>query len=222
MRDLVSAYSELVALTQIYLLQEHTPKEWIFCDPETYQFFKARAQSNKAPAEKAKAAATSAEKKIEKIVPVEPPAKEMAEQQSASKPIPPEVKQVAEALPPQKAKPPLFTPEPLGAAKGSDLSDMQKKIAQSLPHVKIIETPPKVQSKGVPQPRVVVLALGETGEELLFVHNVASAIDRLLMPAEVLSLNKGGGIRSVASPSQPRRLKLGDSILESLPTPCPA
>ena len=80
----------------------------------------------------------------------------MAEQQSASKPIPPEVKQVAEALPPQKAKPPLFTPEPLGAAKGSDLSDMQKK-SQSLPHVKIIETPPKVQIKrGFAQPRVVV------------------------------------------------------------------
>jgi hypothetical protein len=44
MTSIKERYSELLALTQLYLLQEHQRGEWIASDPETYAYFKQAVQ----------------------------------------------------------------------------------------------------------------------------------------------------------------------------------
>lgn len=205
----MSSLSELIALTQVYLLQEYSLKEWIFSDPDTYQFFKARAAKSKALVVKTEAPAVPIEQPIqnpkipekisekisgeiiEKVVdkPVvkhtpqvieKPLVKEPQKIDIASKvPEKPVPEKPVEEIKTTKG---IFSPEPLGKAKEADMAEMRKNVAARLPQVKIV-APASLA-------RVVVLSMGETGEELLFLHNVASAIDRLLMTAEVVPIAK--------------------------------
>ncbi len=215
------ALSELVALTELYLLQENEYKEWLFSDPETYQFFKVRAEKNRAAAPKAeepkkevkppelqkqemRSQVKPAETKLEEVkkesihaevkaleeVKKEPIRAEVKALEEVKKePIRAEVKALEEVKkePEQKEeiKKPFFSLEPLGAPKEVLLSDVRSAVSERLGQIKLSEAPPLPTL-----PPVVVLTLDETGEELLLIHNVASAIDRLLMHAEVITIGK--------------------------------
>lgn len=180
-------YSELLALTQIFLLQEYTSKEWIFSDSEAFRYFKAleeskRQENKQKPQIIPKSEAAPPEKPVR---PPEPPKitpEPVVVKEDKIEPIKPVV--MEEKKEPQKSKQ-VFVPEPLAKAKEIDLSDMRAAVSNAMPQVKIADTP-----KAASSPSIVLLALGETGEELLFLHNVASAIDRLLKPAEVVTLAK--------------------------------
>jgi len=197
-------FSELVALTEIYLLQEYSCKDWMYSDSDCFKFFKTLEESRRQESmskEKPKSAPPpSLEKVPQKVVapaipkPVAIPAPPPQPIKTAPEPIalkeekkePPKEVQVTPKIIPEPKS--VFVPEPLSKPKEVDLADMRAAVASAMPQVKIAETPkaPPLAS----QPSAVLLALGETGEELLFLHNVASAIDRLLRSAEVVSLPK--------------------------------
>jgi hypothetical protein len=169
---MTSKFSELVALTQIYLLQEHGAKDWIYSDPATYRFFKTLSDKNRAAAQKPVPAPVAVQAPV---VVQSPVAAVQAPVQVQKEPIP---KEVIKNEPQQKT---LFSLEPLGAPKAVNLGDIRTAVTERLEQVKITE-PGK--------PSVVIVVITETGEELLFIHNVAGAINRLIMPAEIVTLSK--------------------------------
>ncbi|MCE5318579.1 MAG: hypothetical protein LLG04_14605 [Parachlamydia sp.] len=213
-------FSELVALTEIYLLQEYSCKDWIYSDSDCFKFFKtleerrreeSKNQESRHQASMSKEKPKSAQPSLEKVPqkevapsPPKPVVKPVAILVSPPQPIKTEsIKTASEpvaapvATKEEKKEAPketqvvpksVFVPEPLSKPKEVDLADMRAAVASAMPQVKIAETPkaPPLAS----QPSAVLLALGETGEELLFLHNVASAIDRLLRSAEVVSMPK--------------------------------
>lgn len=210
-------FSELAALTEIYLLQEYHCKDWIYSDSDCFKFFKTLEESRRQESkgqesrnlesrnqEKLKNASPSEEKVPQKVVnpaipkpvvePVAKPAIPPQPVKKAPEPItakeekkePLKETQVAPKIVSEQKS--VFVREPLSKPKEVDLADMRAAVASAMPQAKITDTPKSPPLAN--QPAVVLLALGETGEELLFLHNVASAIDRLLRSAEVVSLPK--------------------------------
>lgn len=197
-----SELSELASLTQLYLLQEHACKEWIFSDPDSFLYFKNYEQNKRQQAQESPSKAlphspsTNSPSQQEKPQPanisiptlkppVEPPSK------AETPPSPAPEAHATPAVPKTVAgSKPFFVPEPLPPPKEVDLADMRASVAERLPKVKLAESVPTPASKDVRTPSVAVVALDETGEELLFLHNVAGAIDRLLLPAEIVLLSK--------------------------------
>lgn len=193
-------YSELVALTQVYLLQEYSAKELIFSESESFKFFKTLEETkrqksqNCSKREPLEANALKTEPLKSAARPATQPqtipkaqivqqAQTVPKAQIVPAPEPAAVKEEKTESPPASPKQ-VFVPEPLAQPKEIDLADMRAAVASALPQVKMAET------LKAPSAAIVLLALGETGEELLFLHNVAGAIDRLLKPAEVVSLAK--------------------------------
>lgn len=120
-------YAELVALAQLYLLQEHDPKAWLPTDAETFKYFKAYAQEKK----QKQAAAVNASTQVpasRPALPIRPPL-----------PIP-----LSSAAPKEASRnslaQPTAQPEEVAAQAPSA---PQEEVRCSLPEPKPIETPLK-------------------------------------------------------------------------------
>lgn len=156
---------ELISLTKQHLLEEHSLKEWKFCDEETYRFFKERAKPKPAPVEKApvnireKAPAPVKMEAVRKeIVPVkieEPPAEIVAPQQTET-----------------------------------DFSDIIKFLQVRFPALAILPTPPDAAKVAESKTSSEVIILSFDKQTPLFLKNLACAITQEIAPCTIMTASR--------------------------------
>ncbi len=136
--DLKENYSELVALTKLYLLREHSPKEWKICEDDSFAFFKAQAQKQKkpqAPLQTPPQTIVSTPPRKLEAAPAEPaPKKETAP--------PPTEKKVEPEKPQKKSSLPSFELNPPKEHPTVDCNDVKQILKKLFPQLTLIPTPP--------------------------------------------------------------------------------
>lgn len=212
-------YSELLALTKQYLLQEHALTDRILSEPETYAYFFAYAQKKQeakgqAP-EKPQTHTPSPQQTI--ASPAFAPRQETA---AATKPapLPPQAK-------PSSPIPPRIPPSPLAkttapiadktsapikengpfklevpsALQPADFNDLKKIVREKLPHLQLVDHLPddgeaqKLSNSWAQEkksPQVLILSFDETQKHLAFLMNIAKALEMHGISASVANALK--------------------------------
>ena len=214
-------YRELLALTQLYLLQEHRLDQRIFSESSSYAYFKELALQRRQ--QKAPVGAAITPKKITPPLvkpitpPAPPPAPPLPKEIVTPKPIaaaPPPPPQAptpkVEAPPPPKHQPTppassFFELQPMAAPIPQDLSEIRNLIQKEFPQLALLEQPPSdaIAKQQMSQwkldnepPAVMILTFNETDKPLELLKNIAKAIQLTigtvkLISAEAIEREKG-------------------------------
>jgi hypothetical protein len=181
-------YAELIALAQLYLTQEYSPKEWIASEPATYQYFKQFAKHKKETPQTPVVSPPTSPKTFSSQPPAVPVKKPQEIQPRKGQIEPairtPDPKPAAEE---RKATP--FALDPLGVPKEQDLSDIRKIVTELFPWQKIIDHPPS-DSAAQQQAHVIVFHFDEPAEEATLLTNLSKAIQDRFGKTELLSAHK--------------------------------
>jgi hypothetical protein len=198
--------SELAALIQLHLTQEHGPKDWLSADAETYSFFKKLALMQKVNPKPPTAAHPAPSSSSPSSGAFKQPSLPAA---PAIKPTPPshlpaeEKKPIAKpssaaASSPEKkpSKPKEFLSlHPMAPAPALNLNDIRTIVAEKFPSQQILDhlpddTSAKTLQKSVKIPDILVLSFDETEGSLLFLRNMTKAITDKIASAELIEAQK--------------------------------
>lgn len=189
--DVKQHYKELVALTQLFLLQEFEFKRKIPVQADIYQDFKKRYST----AEKVKEAPLPPPI-IVKAPPVAPSIPLAEKPKSMPEPVAKPVNEPPKAKPPEEKKSSAFKLEPFSTVESFDYQEMRETIRTQFPqHTVLDQIPSDKQAQHIKKawqteaviPPIVLLSFNEQEKQLAFLKNVAQAITRHLAPACVLS-----------------------------------
>ena len=189
-------YKELISLTKQYLAQEFQNQDLIVSELETYNYFKEYAIRNKSQPKKI-------DLKPEEIKPIPKPLVHsvviplkqiiLTEQKSEiiETPIiktiaPAEIKSeaISETPKDEPEKKRQFELEPIKAITPSDLSDIKQTVAGLFPNQIILDY--------IPQDAAQIIIISDHPEKQVqtFLNNFSKAIDLMLAPSKIISLNK--------------------------------
>lgn len=199
MTSLADSYAELLALTQLFLLQDYTLQDYIPVDTKTYQMFKS------IPIKK---------EKITQVVPVTP--------RSTLKPVLLPEPKPAVLTPPQ---PSAVIPEPEVVKtpikhKEIDLKDIEHVMLAKFPNQKIVNSIPSNPFKTKSTPIAIILFTKHSQTHMTFFSNMAKAINDRFGPTEVLDANKIEQLsdwHNIFSAQSLRLVILENQALETLP-----
>lgn len=198
-------YRQLLSLTQSYLLDEFTSKDWILTDEESYNFFKKfhhSAEHKKPvpsvpPSTVRPAAAIQQNPKIQQAPPP-PPIRQEKVTQPPSAPVAHSPAQTPskENPPPSKAnpKPSALALEPLDAAPKFDYEKICTSFRELFPNLPVIEQiPDDTEAKKIGnrwkketfEPEIVILSFNEPVQSKAFLKNMAQAIHLHLGPTAI-------------------------------------
>ncbi len=211
-------YAELLALTQLHLLQEFSPKNFLQADAQNFVFFKKQAQmQTQAQAQPLKPQSSSqiiSPPPLPLKTPATPKAAPPPPVNTLPPPTPAPIAKLEDHTPKPSKMPPIpisapstpkestfLTLEPLGKASEMDLSEIRKILEERFPSLTIIDETPsdaeakQVNSRGVldkaAAPEVVILYSNEPPLQQTFLANVAKAIQICLnSPAVIVSARK--------------------------------
>lgn len=210
-------YAELVALTQLYLLQEFSLTERVTAGTEGYAYFKEYAMQKKGQS-------------VSKPVPVSQPVRQIV--QEAPKLLTEPVPQADEPIPQQQAtsfpkektasvKPKsaskTFEPELTARETEIDLEDIRKIVQERYPGQKIVkEIPSDAEAKAINEawksetiiPEVMILSFEESPLQYAFLQNIAKAITMFYTPAAVIRAEKLAQEKGWEKVLQTKNLKL--------------
>ncbi len=228
---------ELTALTQLYLLQEFSRKDWLGVDLDTYTYFKQKAKQNKEPIKPApiipqqtfnapgiksvetkpntvnkpsKAAAS-----IPENIPALPKSKEPAI--ALEEPLKPSIKQQQLEL------------HPLPQASAINLSDIRNIVATHFPNLTILDAPlddseAKKLNQAWRKPKtcaqVVILSFDDDAKQHIFLTQVAKAISDRFAAAEVITVNhkeQSGALEKLIQANELRLILASPHCLQSIP-----
>lgn len=211
MTILQEAYRELLALTQIFLLEEYSLQERIPTDQTTYEDFKRYALKNKT----AQQAPIAHENKITRepvevirspaaVTPLKPPQPieqvsnppAIVQEQKTPLPI---ISKSKEVVAKEEKLTSFFELEPLKASEPLDISDFRSIIKEKFPQQPYLETIPndsdakRINSAWELEkmaPEVIVLFFQETPKHRAFLNNLCRAIQSLGIHAALSSAAK--------------------------------
>lgn len=130
-------FADLLAMTEIHIFQEYSPKDWLLTDRGTYEYFKEFASKNR-PAPSVK----SAPKAPPPLV-APKPAVVQRPPPPPCKPIPPK-KVIPEAAKPEQKNEPLESSTPIelhppSSPKAAEFADIHKILTTKVPSQKIVD-----------------------------------------------------------------------------------
>lgn len=216
MTTLKEQYAELVALAQLYLLQEHPSGSWLTADSDTFNYFKRYAlqtqQKRSAPTPPPRQQPSpEAVPAIEQTTaPVESAAPH-THKQPPTPPAPADTPKDPVLTPPTRLmKDPLntagptkkapkevstgFILEPLTEIPTLNDSELKKAFLERFPFVNWLEVPVKDLHTAEASPQtaanIVILLYSEAGKTLAFMHNLAKAIQLTTGNVEVISASQ--------------------------------
>lgn len=198
MHSIKERYSELIALTQVYLLREHSIKDRIVFSQTEYPYFKNRTPQTISSPRETQQPPLTVQPPISAKQPLPPQQKITVSQTQApllkkppTSPTPPTEQKKEEphrsALPPLEPLKPAFT----NASSFNDFKQIMKDHFAHIPLREEIPTDEEAQKinnrwKTAAQPSVVILAWSDDEKCLAFLQQLASAITRHLAPAKVV------------------------------------
>lgn len=193
----IQKYRQLLSLTQSYLLEEYTSKDWIATDQASFLFFQKYhpfhepKKGSSAPVEPLQMA-QHRPAPISRPAPIPPPAQPLApiKQERPSLPPPPlsVPASAAAAPPPPTPAPPKktsFTLEPLSAPEKLDFEKTEKTFRELFPHLPLIAgIPEDTEAKKIGnrwkkelfEPEIVILSFNEPLPSKTFLKNLAQAV----------------------------------------------
>jgi hypothetical protein len=209
MRSFQDQYQELVAFAQLYLFQEYTVEEWLIADSKTHQEFREYARQQKS---QSASAPLPIPLKVENpttpaITPptvkspptyVEKPKNSIQASLPKSPPSPPPLSS-PQTVPAFQASNKLFNLEPLSGKTEIDFSSIRKYMQEKCPNQLILnEIPSDTEAKKIKnqwqmpatEPEIIILAYNEGPKQLIFLENIAKAIQQLSVHAVVISAHK--------------------------------
>jgi hypothetical protein len=217
MTSLKDPYVELLALTQLYLLQEYKLHEKICAEPSTYALFKQYAlQKKESSPQPPPSLSLPRPPQLQKsqlssrpLDPVNSPL-DLAKPVKATATIMPKTVSPEEKSPPPQAdkEPPnrspksqvaSFTLEPLPPAMPMPLNDVRSLIAEHYPAIPLAQQPPEdTLAKKIGKsweytasiPQAVILSFHEISKQQTFLNNICKALEIMGTPAKVFSANK--------------------------------
>lgn len=190
-------YLQLVALTELHLLQEFPRKHRLMTDPETFAYFKhlAQQQPKVQPKEYSPPPVPPVSRlPVADVTPPPVPAAKLVEPTPQEKTAPPRT-----ASPPKEKKmeriersPP---PESTTAPPLSDMHALMKSLFPA--HSLIDEIPSDQKAKRPPSSvaQVIVLLGNEPPDQQLFLRQLAHAIDLWLAPAVIATVPPDSNVR---------------------------
>lgn len=197
MSRLHEEYRELLALTQIHLLQENKRDSWLTTDPETFAIFKKQALQQKKTQippvsqipppprppqpQPIPTPPIATPPKLE--VPLPPPLPPTPPPRPAAKPLP----QMPELKTPPKSSADMkqIHLDPLSPAQTVDFSEWKKIVKDKCPNLAIVDTIPddsearRIQNSWKdpkPLPSILILSFQESAKERAFLNNLTNAI----------------------------------------------
>jgi hypothetical protein len=203
-------YLELIALTQLYLLQEYSRKEWITSNAEDFAYFRQQAKSKQSLPQLQKQIIQNAIESAPKTQLPTPaklslPAKEIIEP-NKSTPLnldkqksSPALKSAEETTPQIPIVQTNFDLSPMKLIDEMDLNDIRRFFSEKFPNQIILEKIPddseakKIQNAWKQQktnPHAVILLFNEGVTSQAFLSNVCNAIQLHLAPAQMILANK--------------------------------
>lgn len=235
-------YLELLTLTQLHLLQEYSPSDWISSDSSTTDFFRAYARLLKPPRETQTAMPNSPVNKI-------PSSKKEVEAEQATPTYKDEKKgpitllKEGSASLPQEIKTEIAVQTKANASQNEksdkkeptakfqldhlkpssasvEFSDLRAIIVERFPHQKIIDNLPERKNRNA-LPEVVLLASMHSLQEMEFLEAVANAIRNQLCSASVFAFESLDHSHFLDNAMQSPTLKLLISrrmLLEQFPS----
>lgn len=194
--------SDLAALLQVYLLQEHSMKDWKVADQECYGYFKNFVQSAQKTQKTPPATPPAPVARPLPASPLSPQPKPLQPKTptSITPSSPKKAEPVPEAIPEKKSEPKLILNQnielrPIVEAKVEDLADVKRVMQENLPTLQIVETIPddskakKIRAGWLQKDclcTVVFLSFQENQEEAAFMTQVMQAVKKLLAPANIV------------------------------------
>lgn len=200
MSSALECYTELLALTQMYLLQEYSPTERIFSDPEIFEYFKATAQRQATPVSP-------------EALPTEKGTLHLQSRQPTSPAQPPATPTIPEQkphlAPVEKRTPKIpdvthqkdvsqekvtsqhiltFALETLPPLKPWDLTEIRKLTTERLPHISIVDAIPSFEDSNIPE--VIIFAFDTIPEHLTLLNNIANALNVRGVATQVIDAQK--------------------------------
>jgi hypothetical protein len=192
-------YSELIALTQLFLLREHCLQEYIVTDPTTHHFFKnshlidVKKEITTAPLPSlplAQSPVYPLPKQVEPMILPQPIEKKA--------PLSTEIKEIATPKITKEGKSSIasFSLEPMAATNCLEKEEYIRFFQKNFPHYSLLEkTPSDQKAQKIKNawhteqliPPIILLSFNDQEKHLTFLKNVANAITRHLAPAKVLS-----------------------------------
>lgn len=247
MSNLKNNFSELVALTQLYLLREYNPSDKLVIDPQTHAYFRNTMKNSVAspkinqevpPIETQRTSYTSSEK----IPNVSPRVTQQPVQsnpkisapptvvtQQPSKPLPETIVQPVKDKP-VKAQVRSFNLEPLQPTEATnEWNDFKQVLNEHFPTYTINEKiPPDTRAQKIKSswqmeqtiPPVIILSFNDQNNHLAFIKNIAKAITLNLAPARVISaitIEQENGWKELLNTPQLRLIITSDYGLYLLP-----
>lgn len=227
-------YTELLALTQLYLLQEYPNKGSIPVGLDTYNYFKQLALQQKSQNQKAPTIAPMP-------MPTKPPSPLPPAPQKTQVPSVPQNTATVPPVPEPQIKPATqektvasksenFVLEPISVVTPTELNDVRQAVTERFPAQKIVDTIPsndetkKNESgwhKEMGVPEVVILSFTEVPSQVIFLQNIAKAIqDRLSTTAQVMSagqLEQEGSWEALLNAKGIRLIIASDHALPTVP-----
>ncbi|MBS4169105.1 hypothetical protein [Parachlamydia sp. AcF125] len=194
MMDIEKQFAELLTLTQFYVLQEHPLKDWTFAESQAFAYFKDRAIAQKAslaPAPVINSSFTPLPPKNPPppLPPKKPPLLSSVLLQEENKAAAFKEKESAVSLP--KA-PEEWSLEPVPISTTDSFENFQALFRKLFPARTLVEQiPDDAEGKKKSElwkhppgsPSVVILSFGEPDKQLLFLQNLAKAIEHLVQQA---------------------------------------
>lgn len=165
-----NAFADLAALTQLYLLQNHSLEERLVVNQATYEWFLAYAKKNQWPPARKREASPDP-------VSESPASLSQTQKEHATIPAPPPAAPRPEdtvALHPPSSPPPV-----------DQFSDFRRIFSEKFPSQQVLESPP---SEG--KVEVGILSAQPSQQERLFLNHLATAITVCYCPASVISKDK--------------------------------
>ncbi|NGX41942.1 MAG: hypothetical protein K940chlam7_00216 [Chlamydiae bacterium] len=187
-------FADLLAMTEIHLLQEYSRKDWLLTDRETYEYFKEFSSKNRPAPSAQKAPKAPPPPVIPKSPAIQKPPP------PPRKPIPPK-KPTPEAPKPEQKKEPLTSSTPIelhppSSPKAAEFADIHKILTTKVPSQKIIDSiPDDTHAKSVLNQwqkkdqnlEVIILCSDKETSHLTFLANLAKAIEVHFCSASVIS-----------------------------------
>lgn len=186
-------FAHLVHLTKEYLLKQFSTGERLFCDKETYNYYKdyalAKRRQDKKEAIPPELIKNEQKQTVPRKLPtLSPP---VISSPSVSKPIQPAKPPIEKKV--EKAPKTSFSLQPLDSVSAPNFQEYRKLMAANFPNVQILDELPVSKEPKVKKPvayQVLLLALDETVEQKEFLKNMANALCEKKCQAVVVPARK--------------------------------
>lgn len=185
-------FSELLAATHLYLIQEFSPSERVVSDEETFTYFKNLALQQKRSASPAPSEQIKTMVKAVSAPPKEPIITDIIAKPAVDKAIVKIEKEAIKADKQEVKEKPFFVPELPKQAAVQDFVEMRKAIKERLPHFVIIDQIPDDRAAYRTKNRdtasqVIILSLGESAAWQLFFANLKRTLAVYQIQAQIVT-----------------------------------